>query len=493
MRTLPGRLPVRDAPAVRRISLLVILLPLLLASRAASAQCATVDPVACPDCFAVFIMPDTQHYTEDSKQPAAGNHLNLVTQYVCDHRSAWTEPTTGKTMPIVMVVQLGDLVQRSHQVPEWERVSAAFETFDSCTPNVPYVVTNGNHDMTSQVYERESEHYSAFFGPDRWTREGYGCSGPSDCDSAAGQYFLGAGDTVPALSRNNVGPTVSPGPATDQIGRHRAAMIRTPNGQPFLFLGIELAFDFAPAAPGQEGIEHDDSLWPRQILEANPSVPTLVFHHSMLWTFGPADPRLRWGPETWNSDSISDPVGDYANDPDHFALSGGMEDLYKLLIEPYPQVRFLFTGHVGQPYHQADYTIARPDDGPPTWAFLRDFQAIDQGLPGDEDRYGAGWNVVAVFDPGAEQVRVRSYRIDDVDNYAQPAPIDYDHDGPAAPTECFDTDQGGVPERILPWDFGARRADAPLLSGAAAAGLAASVLGTTLWSMRRASTRNDGS
>ena len=119
-------------------------------------------------------------------------------------------------------------------------------------------------------------------------------------------------------------------------------------------------------------------------LELYLNVPTIVLHHSMLWAFPPPDTRLRWGPENWKSDSISLPEAP-ADDLD-FGTSGGMEGVFNLLLEPYPQVR------------------------------------------------------------------VRSYRIDDVENYADP-PINYDHVGTPEATECLETDQGGVAERILSWDF----------------------------------------
>ena len=61
-----------------------------------------------------------------------------------------------------------------------------------------------------------------------------------------------------------------------------------------------------------------------------------------------------------------------------------MKDLFDLLIEPYTQVRFLFTAHVYQPTHQADYTIPR-EAGPPVFAFMRNYQRIDLGLPGNEE------------------------------------------------------------------------------------------------------------
>jgi hypothetical protein len=40
------------------------------------------------------------------------SHACRVSQ-VCEHRGAWTVPKPGKTMPIAMVIQLGDLVERS--------------------------------------------------------------------------------------------------------------------------------------------------------------------------------------------------------------------------------------------------------------------------------------------------------------------------------------------------------------------------------------------
>ena len=96
-----------------------------------------------------------------------------------------------------------------------------------------------------------------------------------------------------------------------------------------------------------------------------------------------------------------------------------------------------------------------------------------------------GWNVIAVFDPDVQRVRVRSYRIDDVDNYAEP-PVDYLHEGPPAPTECFETDQDGLPERVLAWDFSvASAAQAPSLSPGWMGGLALVLAVGALWAVRR--------
>jgi len=484
-------LPVlRPSAAIRCAAALAT--ALLLAPGVARAQCAPVAPVACENCFAVFVMPDTQNYARLDYQPAGANHLDLVTRYICQHQAAWTEPTTGKTMPILMVIQLGDLVDRANYseetlgaYAEWKRVSAAFDNLDECTPAVPYLVTNGNHDQQAHHYERQAVGYQTYFGPDRWVDRGVACDAIDDCDWNAGQYFLGVGDTIQPFSRNNdYSDGGSPGPGVAQLGRHRAGLIRAPNGQRFLFLGLELAFDFPPPFPGFEGVEQDGSAWPRQLLSLYDDVPTVVFHHTMLWTFEAPDDRVRWGPELWRSDSLTIPPQD-EEDPD-YGTEAGMRDLYELLIEPYPQVKFLFTGHVVVPTHQADYTISRM--GGPVWAFLRNYQGIDIGLPGNADRYGVGWNVVAVFDPDAHQVRVRSYRIDDVENYTVP-PTNYDHLGTPAPTECFDTDQNGVGERIVAWDFRIPP-KTPGLSGAGMVGLGAGVLLAALWVVRRRAGRS---
>jgi hypothetical protein len=436
----------------------------------AVAACTPVTPVPCPNCFAVFVMPDTQSYTVATFQPKGGNHLDLVTRYICANRTGWTEPSTGKQMPILMTIHLGDIVQSNEVVEaEWQLADAAFDNLDACTPAVPYVVTIGNHDIQGKTYQRATSLYETYFGVDRWTSQGYGCTGLGDCDWNAGQWFLGGGDPIAVNSRNNVGGGTV-GPTTLQAGRHRAARIEAPNGQPFVFVGLELAFDFPPAAPGFEGVEGDDSAWPIQVLSAYPDAPTIVFHHSMLWAFSPPDTRLRWGPETFLSDSIPEPPGP-VEDPD-FGTTGGMEAVYQQLIEPFPQAVFLFTGHVLTPTTQADYTIPR-GGGLPVWAFLRNYQ--NRALIADNAFwYGVGWNVIAVFDPDAQEIRVRSYRIDDVEAYAEP-PVNFDHTGQPAATECFDTDESGIGERVISWDFQVSTS-APAVSSIALGTLAALVL-----------------
>ncbi|MBW2388982.1 MAG: metallophosphoesterase, partial [Deltaproteobacteria bacterium] len=206
----------------------------------ARAQCQSVQPVECPECFAVVVMPDTQVYTWLPLQPQGAAHLDLVTRYICANAAAWTEPSTGKVMPILMTIHLGDLVESGDltetmagPLAEWVRMDAAMDNLDNCDPVVPYLVTAGNHDYANFNYEGDSVGYDTYFGTHRWTNAGYGCADPANCSGTAGDWFIGGGDTIVANSRNNVGAG-SPGPSFDHPGRHRAGIIRAPNNQRFL-------------------------------------------------------------------------------------------------------------------------------------------------------------------------------------------------------------------------------------------------------------------
>jgi hypothetical protein len=424
-------------------AVLIGLLSILIGPPGWGGECSALPRVACPHCFAVVVLPDTQFYTDAVHHPHGAAHLDLVTRYLCRERTAWVEPSTGKQMPILMALQLGDLVQSGDRreagaLAEWERVDAAFDNLDACRPRVPFLVTNGNHDAMGWNYEGRSEGYEAYFGESRWRDQGLACETVASCDFEKGQFFLGGGDPIVARSRNHLGEG-GPGPRETVPGRHRAGLIRSPQGRRFLFLGLEMAFDFPPAAPGFEALEGDDAAWPRRVLRAYEGVPTIVFHHSLFLTGPPVSPELVFGPETWRSDSLE-------------AGGVGMKALWDELIEPSPQVLLAFSGHVVRPAPQGDYRVERKA-APPVHGFLRNFQgARVPGTEGFSQVYGAGWNVFVVFDPDAGQIRVRSLRIDDTDAYASPR-VDLDHDGEPAATECFDADYGGFGERIIDVDF----------------------------------------
>jgi hypothetical protein len=109
---------------------------------------------------------------------------------------------------------------------------------------------------------------------------------------------------------------------------------------------------------------------------------------------------------------------------------------------------------------QEDFTFSRTG-APDIAGFLRNYQtAAIWGVPASY--YGAGWNIIAAFDPEADEIRVRSYRIDDTNAYADP-PINYEHTGTPAATECLNMDRQTLGERTVPFVF-AQSPSIPALS-----------------------------
>jgi hypothetical protein len=413
---------------------LALLLTIGLAGRSSA--------VPCEGCFALAVLPDTQLYTHLTRQPRGAAHLDLITRWICANRSAWVEPSTGKEMPIVMVIQLGDLVQTGDldegtngTLDEWERIDAAFDNLDACPGggSVPYLVTLGNHDLANKdQYQRPSAGYDQFFGPSRWAP--YQCANASDCDWAAGEWFIGGGDTILAGSRNNAdGPA---GPSADGPGRHRAAVIRTPAGQRLLFLGIEAGFDFPPPADPAEG---DDVAWLRDVLADYPGVHTVLFHHALIGPQGGFVPDAGSG-SAFGSDSIV-----------------STEDIWDRVGAPDDQTLMTFNGHwtgyidpdTGGSVTAREYDdVLQTNGGLDVFAFFRNYQGLgssDGQGNSCQPSYGAGWNVIAAFDPGAQEIRVRSYRIEDVDN-------DCTHDGVPASAAALQTDRY-LPETVLSYAF----------------------------------------
>lgn len=124
-----------------------------------------------------------------------------------------------------MVLQLGDLVHNgdldepnSAPLTEWTRVDAAFDNLDGCAPAVPYLVVLGNHDLAEREYQNVSRGFNLYFGIHRFRDRGYGCDDSSPCSGAAGDWFIGGGDTIAQNSRNRLGAG-GPGRVRDQPGR----------------------------------------------------------------------------------------------------------------------------------------------------------------------------------------------------------------------------------------------------------------------------------
>jgi hypothetical protein len=403
-------------------------------------------------------MPDTQFYTSPFNNNATvdgARHLMRMAEYICDNGGAnlWREPSTGKLMPIKMVIQLGDLVDVSDEV-QWPRISALFDELDAC--GVPYAVVPGNHDVDGSTwtpsYSSGTPLYNKYFAAPcvpslpgepakacetpgnpyfqdpgnpaaiqpraAWSPPNL-CEDPPSCAPPGpglpnGEWFLGNGDDVAALSRNTL-PGETPGPPTAEPGRHRFALLHGPAGRKVLFVGLELGFDLV------------DLDAPLDVLSRFPNVPTVLFHHAAFLEN--------------SSGSFSD--GGYGTD----TLGAGSitvgEDILRRLLDPNPQIFMTLNGHTGVTA-TAPYTS--PGSGHSVIRLLRNYQGIQQ--PGTFVHYGSGWNVIMAFDPDAGQIRARAYRIDDDANYRTKWFHDRDpgvavnlrHLGPLEETRVLDKD-----------------------------------------------------
>jgi hypothetical protein len=367
-------------------------------------------------------MPDTQDYTSIS-QPMGGDHFKLLTRWVCEFKDNFEEPSTGKEMPIVFMLGLGDIVNHGQIVAQWEIADAAYDNLDAC--GMPYLATYGNHDTNGAPwYHNGSASFSVYFGNDRYAA--YSCGDEPCSGDDPGKWYHENHSVVVADSRN--GFDLPTGPPTDEPGRERAALIRAPNGQKWLFLSLDFGFDFPPKLSAQE---RDGTLWAQNIISQYPGVHTILESHYMVQYAG----GFTTVGSTFESDS--------------FDNQGGIKGAWLHMGQP-DQVIIGIGGHqTPAPGLRESESIELTSSGLDVHAIFRNFQGDDTDTNygnGTLPSEGNGWNNVIVFDPGAEEIRIRSYRIDDT------VP-DLDFTGTPAPAADLDMDYNGKGEVILPYDF----------------------------------------
>ena len=315
----------------------------------------------CEKCFAVFIMPDTQNYVKGlNSQSFPGDcslgdiypggfpsgvdaktrkacHWRSVMNWICANGGGWTEPDTGHTMDIKLVMHLGDVVANNTPNQQWPFVDRAFDILDdtvtpanellgdaACTEPMPHVAIPGNHDLDGNWVADNyplnlfgtggcdnssgsgkkhrlcnTNKYQSVLGKTdntcadsgTWLRNAQqlgACEDPLDCQED--EWFIGAGPCVADNERtDDWDGYLGDGPAGDQLGRSRAALIRAPNGRPFLFLGVEENFrpninNFAAWVAGStnDHLPTAAEQWPFQVLRSYAGVPTIMFSHDGL-------------------------------------------------------------------------------------------------------------------------------------------------------------------------------------------------------------------
>ena len=178
-----------------------------------------------PSRWTVVAIPDTQKYAESSS----------LVSYAQD-QTDWIAAQKN-VMNVVFATHEGDIVENGDSVTEWERMSDVMNTLDG---EVPYSALLGNHDF-AVTGDRESstENYRTYFGESRY--EDYDWFG---------------------------------GTAPDDRGRYQRF---DAGGYEFVHLSLEWA------VPGSASDSDTTMGWAQDVLDANPTTPTIITTHTHLW------------------------------------------------------------------------------------------------------------------------------------------------------------------------------------------------------------------
>lgn len=140
--------------------------------------------------FTIVALPDTQNYAQ-----AFPVQFSAQTQWIVDNRTAQN---------IVFVTQEGDIVQNgalgaSQNQAEWNVADSAFGILDAGSPNLPYGVVLGNHDLDNPNNRSAATRYVDFFGASRYAGSPW-YGGSSSDERNHYQRFMAGGRTFLNIS-----------------------------------------------------------------------------------------------------------------------------------------------------------------------------------------------------------------------------------------------------------------------------------------------------
>ncbi|MGS2740595.1 metallophosphoesterase [Sinomicrobium sp. M5D2P17] len=254
----------------------------------------------------------------------------------------WVVNNAGKTD---LVIQQGDLTQNNSK-EEWETVQQAFRMLDG---KVPYVLAVGNHDMGSAPGKfadvRNTTLFNEYFSYSRMSKlPGFGGSFKPDT----------VDNTWYAL----------------QTGKVK-----------WLVLSLEFG-------PRNKVLE-----WAGRVIEEHPDHLVIINTHSYMY----ADNTRQGEGDDWRPQAYG--VGE---DTGEDAVNDG-EDIWQKLVKRYPNVRFVFSGHV---LHAGVGTLVSINDGGyPVYQMLANYQ---EGVQGSE-KGGSGWLRILDMDLKEGTLDVNTY------------------------------------------------------------------------------------
>ncbi len=108
--------------------------------------------------FSIIVMPDTQNYADVGRGiPGFSRHFYGQTVWIRDNAEA---------LNVAMVAHVGDIVQTDAPT-EWEIADKAFKTIEGV---VPYILSQGNHDVRVGKGKTRETRMDGYFPPSRFEK-----------------------------------------------------------------------------------------------------------------------------------------------------------------------------------------------------------------------------------------------------------------------------------------------------------------------------------
>jgi hypothetical protein len=277
--------------------------------------------------FTLIAIPDTQKMVQYSGRAPM---VEAMAQFIVDEHD---------TRGIAFVTHVGDVVEHPDIEVEWTRARKGLDLLDGV---VPYSVAIGDHEYLPEEDKAGStEAYLSHFGPQRY---------------AGHDWYLGA--HADGLSHAQ---TFSAG------GRH------------FLHLAVEWEpFGTADDPTSPLG-------WAVAMLEAHPTLPTIITTHAYLWDMPGQEGRF----PDWAREGFV-----WVDGRKTYSGASGVT-LFETLVEPFPQVFMVLGGH----YHKAElplkgkyHQVSVNRAGTQVYEMLANFQTWPAG--------GEGYLRIIEFVPG---------------------------------------------------------------------------------------------
>ncbi|MBL9105226.1 MAG: hypothetical protein JNL82_30045 [Myxococcales bacterium] len=121
------------------------------------------------DDFTLVVLPDTQYYTRSANPPSHPepddpSYFKAQTQWAMDHRDS---------DHVVGLFGLGDIINNSDQMPQWERASDAISILEDVSDpmwpdGLPFALPYGNHDQLPKDEPEATDVANDYFGVERF-------------------------------------------------------------------------------------------------------------------------------------------------------------------------------------------------------------------------------------------------------------------------------------------------------------------------------------